>query len=314
MGRQKSKLDPFILRIVLWTLLAPFKLLTWLFTGSKYLKKKKKNDYVKIAGTNIFKHRFIAKKLLKRELYPNEVVHHINGDKADNRLINLCVLDKDKHEEFHSWLSWQKRKKGDYPPFQKQKKRLESDYFSGILLEKIPNVAMPSKEEPINSDPKVETGQVFIARRNKTTQKLFLEFEDEVLIGPDGHCVEVDEVRFESSIEVKIKQITAKQLQVYQRKLNQRDHEFEKVIDKNHIKKQLFKELKKERLKLAKENKVPAYIIFHDSTLTEIAEVMPVSKSLLLQINGVGPDKLEKYGDQFLNIVKNFKASNSESA
>lgn len=255
MGRQKSKLDQFILRLIFRTisliLLAPFKLLIWLFTGSKSLKKKKKNDYVKIAGTNIYKHRFIAKKLLKRELYPNEVVHHINGDKADNRLKNLCVMDKDKHEQFHSWLSWQRRKKGRYPAFKIQKKHLESEYYAGILLEKI--------------------------LRDKSFKflKPTKDFND---------------------TEISI------------------DDDFEKAIQSPSLQKQLFKQLKKERLKIAKKQKVPAYVIFHDATLTKIAEVMPVSKSLLLQINGVGPDKLEKHGDQFLNIVKNFKASISESA
>lgn len=92
------------------------------------------------------------------------------------------------------------------------------------------------------------------------------------------------------------------------------DDDFDQAMQSPSLQKQLFKKLKKERLKLAKENSVPAYIIFRDSTRTEIAEVMPVSKSLMLQINGVGPEKLEKYGDQFLNIIKNFKANNSESA
>lgn len=248
MGWAKSKLDQFILRFLLRTLLAPFKFLVWLFTGSKSVKKKEKNDYVKIAGTNLYKHRFIAKKLLKRELYPNEVVHHINGQKADNRLINLCVMDKDKHEEFHSRLSWQKRKKGNYPPFHEQKKRIESEYFSGILLEKLP--------------------------------------------------------RDESYKTLKARKVSSKK----------ENDDFERAMQSPSLQKQLFQELKKERFKLAKENKVPAFIIFRDSTLTEIAEVMPESKSLLLQINGVGPGKLEKYGEQFLNIVKDFKANNGKSA
>jgi len=60
-------------------------------------------------------HRWVAEKYLGRKLYPNEIVHHINGIRDDNSLWNLCVMDREKHEHFHAWLKWQKEKNGFYP-------------------------------------------------------------------------------------------------------------------------------------------------------------------------------------------------------
>lgn len=42
-------------------------------------------------------HRYLMEKSLGRKLTPNEVVHHINGNKHDNRLDNLMIMDKAEH-------------------------------------------------------------------------------------------------------------------------------------------------------------------------------------------------------------------------
>ena len=62
--------------------------------------------------------------------------------------------------------------------------------------------------------------------------------------------------------------------------------------------------LKSLRLHLARENGVPAYLIFNDATLLEMAARKPRNEAALLQVPGVGPAKLAKYGDAFLKLFK----------
>jgi superfamily II DNA helicase RecQ len=62
--------------------------------------------------------------------------------------------------------------------------------------------------------------------------------------------------------------------------------------------------LKSLRLHLAREKGVPAYLIFNDATLLEMAARKPRSEAELLEVPGVGPAKLERYGRQFLALFK----------
>jgi ATP-dependent DNA helicase RecQ len=62
--------------------------------------------------------------------------------------------------------------------------------------------------------------------------------------------------------------------------------------------------LKSLRLHLAREKGVPAYLIFNDATLLEMAARKPKNEAELLQVPGVGPAKLERYGKQFLALFK----------
>jgi ATP-dependent DNA helicase RecQ len=63
---------------------------------------------------------------------------------------------------------------------------------------------------------------------------------------------------------------------------------------------QLFERLRTLRKRLADEANVPAYIVFNDATLKALAELKPVSEAELLDVPGVGPAKLERYGAAFL--------------
>ncbi|MEQ4718838.1 DNA helicase RecQ [Nonomuraea sp. B19D2] len=66
----------------------------------------------------------------------------------------------------------------------------------------------------------------------------------------------------------------------------------------------LFERLRSWRAATAKEQGVPAYVIFHDATLREIATVRPASIAELSEINGVGENKLAKYGEQLLEVLR----------
>jgi ATP-dependent DNA helicase RecQ len=65
----------------------------------------------------------------------------------------------------------------------------------------------------------------------------------------------------------------------------------------------IFEQLRAWRAAAAKEQGVPAYVIFHDATLREIATALPASLADLGKINGVGENKLAKYGQQVLDAL-----------
>ena len=66
----------------------------------------------------------------------------------------------------------------------------------------------------------------------------------------------------------------------------------------------LFEALRTLRLKLAREQQVPPYVIFHDATLREMAERKPDSLAVLGTISGVGSRKLAQYGEAFLEVLR----------
>jgi ATP-dependent DNA helicase RecQ len=65
----------------------------------------------------------------------------------------------------------------------------------------------------------------------------------------------------------------------------------------------IFERLRAWRAATAKEQGVPAYVIFHDATLREIATRRPASLTELSTVNGVGDSKLAKYGQQILDTL-----------
>jgi DNA helicase-2/ATP-dependent DNA helicase PcrA len=62
--------------------------------------------------------------------------------------------------------------------------------------------------------------------------------------------------------------------------------------------------LKEWRLQRARADNVPPYVVFHDSVLRAIAAVRPATLGELAQISGVGPAKLERYGEEVLALVE----------
>ncbi len=66
---------------------------------------------------------------------------------------------------------------------------------------------------------------------------------------------------------------------------------------------QLWDALRQCRKRLAEQHNVPPYVIFHDATLMEMMQYHPTSHGQLLDLNGVGQTKLEKYGDEFLAVI-----------
>ncbi|MEM1378407.1 MAG: DNA helicase RecQ [Pseudomonadota bacterium] len=67
----------------------------------------------------------------------------------------------------------------------------------------------------------------------------------------------------------------------------------------------LFSALKRERLTIAKERDVPAYVIFPDKTLLEMAREKPRTMKQFAGVKGVGRAKLAEFGEQFLDVIRN---------
>ena len=66
---------------------------------------------------------------------------------------------------------------------------------------------------------------------------------------------------------------------------------------------QRFEALKAWRAEVAREHNLPAYIVFHDATLAEMAQAQPDTLDALGQISGVGAKKLEAYGREILRVL-----------
>ena len=74
----------------------------------------------------------------------------------------------------------------------------------------------------------------------------------------------------------------------------------------NALNPELFIRLKKLRLFIAEEQKVPAFVVFSDATLTDMCMNLPDNEEDFLQVSGVGMTKLKRYGDKFLKEIAEF--------
>ena len=70
--------------------------------------------------------------------------------------------------------------------------------------------------------------------------------------------------------------------------------------------KELFKELRLWRKGRAEKDRIRPYIIFSDTTLIDICNIMPKSLEELLEIRGVGEKKIDRYGKEIINIIKKY--------
>ena len=71
----------------------------------------------------------------------------------------------------------------------------------------------------------------------------------------------------------------------------------------------LFDELRALRRRLADEQSVPAFVVFSDATLKAMAAARPADRQAMLRVSGVGPAKLERYGEAFLAVVRRYVQS-----
>ena len=80
-----------------------------------------------------------------------------------------------------------------------------------------------------------------------------------------------------------------------------------KTITSKKAPNSLFEHLRALRLKIAREEELPAYQIFNDASLREMDRVRPMSDEEFLQISGVGKKKMQDYGYQFIKAIIDFQ-------
>lgn len=78
------------------------------------------------------------------------------------------------------------------------------------------------------------------------------------------------------------------------------------IVKKVKAKGELFEALRSLRKELATKEKLPPYMIFSDATLTQMATDKPTDLELMKNIRGVGEFKLQKYGEEFLTVIKSY--------
>lgn len=94
----------------------------------------------------------------------------------------------------------------------------------------------------------------------------------------------------------------------------EKDHKPEKLrseINNLAYDENLFEILRTLRRKIATANKIPPFIVFTDVSLKEMSTYFPTTVDKMLQINGVGVKKLEKYGDEFMKAIEEYLKENN---
>ena len=81
------------------------------------------------------------------------------------------------------------------------------------------------------------------------------------------------------------------------------------AIEVDHDDLPLWHALRQCRRRLSEEYGVPPYVIFHDASLKHMLEVRPQNTQQLLQVSGVGDTKAQKYGQYFLDILREYEYS-----
>jgi ATP-dependent DNA helicase RecQ len=80
------------------------------------------------------------------------------------------------------------------------------------------------------------------------------------------------------------------------------------------VDRKLFDRLRKMRLELARRNNIPAYVVFGDVTLRELARKRPITPEALLGVSGVGLKKLDQYGEMILEVIREHCKSDHQIA
>ncbi len=118
----------------------------------------------------------------------------------------------------------------------------------------------------------------------------------------DVEALDIDSEFGSIKINTKSKQILKKEITLDIAKEELEIKKAPKTPKSSQPKDEIFEKLREKRASLAREQNVPAYIVFSDKTLEEMARKLPKTKEEFLSITGVGEAKLKSYGDTFISL------------
>ena len=126
----------------------------------------------------------------------------------------------------------------------------------------------------------------------------------------EGHTFKLNAVSWQVLKENK-PVLLSKYLSFAERKALQDAQEAQEKEERSRAKKEvirddLFELLRLLRKEVADREGVPAYIVFTDATLSDMAQKKPVTRMEMMRVSGVGEQKFERYGDLFINKVLEF--------
>ncbi|MBF0344398.1 MAG: DNA helicase RecQ [Nitrospirae bacterium] len=103
-----------------------------------------------------------------------------------------------------------------------------------------------------------------------------------------------------------LKRLTVKESEIVQQSIQVVQYGRGVSGTEGQVDKALFEKLRRLRKKLADEQQVPAYIIFHDTTLNDMCKHLPTSIEEMRRLNGIGESKLHRYGNVFIKEINDY--------
>ena len=132
----------------------------------------------------------------------------------------------------------------------------------------------------------------------------FLQLEGYILVTDDQYpVVKLTEKSKEAFENTPIRMKAAKEKEHKKSSLGQDKKQKKDGITLLETDYPLFEKLRKLRMEIAKAEHVPPYIVFSDKSLKDMSAKKPKNKKEFLEVNGVGENKCEKYGEKFLTVI-----------
>lgn len=149
---------------------------------------------------------------------------------------------------------------------------------------------------------------------NKETRKKVKEASDELLTALDILCRSFEDINsgectIESLCRIRTECLLEERKAPSKRRLKKLER---KEGETGVVNEELRERLQQWRTERFKADNVPAYTIMHQSTLLEIASVMPVTKAGLMAIKGFGEAKFRKYGEELLAICREYASGKQD--